>query len=71
MEEFIKKEPLSKKYFKKWIGSKEFINGFYRYCLWLGDSNISDIRKMPYVMEMLRLVKNFRLASKSRHIRDS
>lgn len=70
MEEFIKKEPLSKKYFKKWIGSKEFINGFYRYCLWLGDSNISDIRKMPYVMERVRLVKNFRLASKSKPTRD-
>ena len=29
MLEFIKKEPKSEKYFKKWIGSKEFINGFY------------------------------------------
>ena len=32
MVEFIKQEPKSEKYFKKWLGSKEFINGYYRYC---------------------------------------
>lgn len=36
MLKFIEKEPESQKYFKKWLGSKEFINGFCRYCLWLG-----------------------------------
>lgn len=31
--EFIKKEPLSEKWFRPWIGSDEFINRYYRYCL--------------------------------------
>ncbi len=38
MEEFIKKkEPSSKKYFRPWYGSREFINQKPRYCLWLGE----------------------------------
>ena len=36
MEDFIKKEPSSKKYFRPWYGSREFINQKPRYCLWLG-----------------------------------
>lgn len=37
MEDFIKKEPSSKKYFRPWYGSREFINQKPRYCLWLGE----------------------------------
>ena len=33
MNAFIKKEPASEKYFRKWIGSDEFINRYFRYCL--------------------------------------
>lgn len=35
MLEFIKCEPASEKWFRKWTGSDEFINRRYRYCLWL------------------------------------
>ena len=66
MLDFIKLEPKSKPYFKPWIGSREFINRYYRYCLWLGESNISEIRKMPYVMKRVQAVRDFRLLSKSR-----
>ncbi|MBY0223120.1 hypothetical protein H7J92_12065 [Sporosarcina aquimarina] len=30
-EEFIKKEPLSEKYFKKWVGASELVNSTHRY----------------------------------------
>lgn len=36
MNEFIKKEPESAKYFRKWYGSDEFINNRPRFCLWMG-----------------------------------
>ena len=42
-EEFIKKEPLSKKYFKRWVGSNELINNKKRYCLWLGDCSPNEL----------------------------
>lgn len=65
MNSFIKKEPESAKYFKKWIGADEYINGYYRYCLWLGDCSPGELRKLPECMKRVEAVKNFRLSSKS------
>lgn len=65
MEEFVKKEPASHKYFKPWYGSDEFINNRPRYCLWLGDCAPGELRKMKHCMERVENVRNFRLASKS------
>lgn len=62
---FIEKEPQSKLYFRKWIGSKEFINGFFRYCLWLGDCSPKELRSMPECLKRVESVKKFRLNSSS------
>lgn len=64
MRDFIKKEPKSEKYFRKWLGSKEFINGFYRYCLWLGDCTPKELFDMPECMKRVENVRQFRLSSK-------
>ena len=66
MIEFIKKEPSSQKYFKKWLGAREFINQKPRYCLWLGECSPSEIKNMPYCLKRVDNVKNFRLNSKSK-----
>ena len=65
MKEFIRKEPASETYFRKWIGSDEFINRYRRYCLWLGDCSPAEIKKMPECYKRVQAVKEFRLASKS------
>ena len=65
MKEFIRKEPASEKYFRKWIGSDEFINRYWRYCLWLGDCSPAEIKKMPECYKRVQAVREFRLASKS------
>ena len=65
MLKFVEQEPLSKKYFRPWFGSHEFINGYNRYCLWLGDCPASELRKMPEAMKRIEAVRQYRLASKS------
>lgn len=65
MEEFIKKEPLAKNFFRPWIGAYEFINRKPRYCLWLGDCSPSELRRMPLCLKRVEAVKEFRLNSKS------
>lgn len=65
MRAFVEREPRSEKYFRKWLGSDEFINGYFRYCLWLGDADPQELVKMPLVMERVKAVRKFRLASKS------
>jgi len=62
-DDFIKKEPLSVKYIKRYMGSEEFINNQKRYCLWLVDIEPNELRKMPFVMKRVEAVKNFRLNS--------
>ena len=62
-EEFVKKEPGSEKYFKKWYGSDEFINRRPRWCLWLGDANPTELLKLPECMKRINAVRNYRLRS--------
>lgn len=63
---FILIEPLAEKWFRPWIGSDEFINGFQRYCLWLGECPPDELRKMPEVMKRVENVRQKRLESKSK-----
>ncbi|HFI0150401.1 TPA: DNA methyltransferase [Streptococcus suis] len=65
MEDFIKSEPKSANYFRKWYGAKEFINQAPRYCLWLGDASPAELRSMPQVMKRIEAVRNYRLESPS------
>ena len=65
MEDFIKKEPASKKYFHPWYGSKEFINRKSRYCLWLGNCSPAELKTMPLCLERVKSVKEYRLNSPS------
>ena len=65
LNDLIKKEPLSEKYFRPWYGSEEFINGKKRFCLWLGDCTQSELFQMPECMKRVQAVREFRLASKS------
>ena len=63
MEEFILEEPLSKDYFRPWVGAKELTNSYERYCLYLANCPPNELRKMPKVLERVEAVKNTRLAS--------
>ena len=64
MLSFIEKEPKSKFLFHKWVGADEFIKGYYRYCLWLGNCSPKELHEMPECLRRVEAVKQFRLASK-------
>ena len=63
--EFIKKEPQAEKWFRPWIGSHEFINRYFRYCLWLGECPPNELRKMPECLKRVQSVRDYRLSSPS------
>jgi len=65
MTEFLKKEPQAKPYFRRWLGADEFLNGYERWCLWLGECPPNELKMMPEAMKRIDAVKKFRLASKS------
>lgn len=62
---FIAAEPKAAYYFKPWLGSQELINGFTRYCLWLGDCTPAELQAMPACAQRVEAVRQFRAASKS------
>ena len=64
-DEFILREPKSAEYFYRWIGADELINGYERWCLWLGECSPEKIKGMPEAMKRVQAVRDLRLASKS------
>ncbi|MDZ4819476.1 MAG: DNA methyltransferase [Planctomycetota bacterium] len=64
-DEFVRAEPESRKYFRRWYGSEEFIHNSPRWCLWIGDCAPEELRRMPQVMQRVKAVREFRLNSKS------
>jgi len=62
---FLAVEPQAKPYFRRWLGADEFINGYERWCLWLGDCPPDVLRRMPEAVKRVDAVRRFRLASKS------
>lgn len=51
------KYPDLEKYFRKLIGSKEFIRGEIRWCLWINDDEIETLRNHPFVTQVMEKVK--------------
>ena len=62
-EHIIAKEPKIERYIKRIYGSVEYINNKERYCLWLVNSNPSDIRNSTFIRNRIEQVKQFRLSS--------
>jgi len=62
---FLKLEPKARRFFRRWLGSDEFINGYARWCLWLGDCPPDVLRQMPEAMKRVAAVRAYRLRSKS------
>lgn len=62
--DFLKLEPNAAKWFRRWMGAKEFINGIERWFLWLGDCPPNELRAMPECMKRVNAVKAFRKQSK-------
>ena len=63
-DEFIRREPRSKKFIRPFIGGDEFLNGKARWCLWLKDATAEEIDSMPLIAERIEGVRRHRLKSK-------
>ena len=64
-DEFLLREPAARRFFRRWLGADELINGYERWCLWLGDCSPGELRKMPEALKRVDAVRRFRMASRS------
>jgi len=61
---FVASEPTAAEFLRPFVGAEEFINGNWRWCLWLKDATPSQLRTMPLVLKRLEGVRAMRAASK-------
>ena len=61
--DFVAAEPDSKKFFRKYIGGDEYINGFHRWILYLADASPAELRHLPRVRERIQRVRQYRTSS--------
>lgn len=57
------------RFIKGFFGSKEFINGESRYCVWVTDSDLAEALKVAAVRDRIELVRATRLKSKDAYAR--
>lgn len=58
--DFVKVEPRALPYLRRVLGAKEFLHGIPRYCLWLADAPLHEVRNIPVIRERIAKVKQFR-----------
>lgn len=69
MRLFVRKEPNARKYFRRWMGSEEFIKGKKRWVLLLMRCPNEELSKMPYAKKLVEAVRTWRTASKRQKTR--
>lgn len=62
-KDFIRKEPEAEKWIKPIISAHEFLNGSYRYCLWLENVEEEEYSKVPLVNQRVENTYKVRLKS--------
>ncbi|GGH71540.1 methylase [Compostibacillus humi] len=69
-DELIKNYPQSKQVIKRFVGSREYINGIERYCLWIEPKDLNLISNINPIMERIKKVKEHRLNSKRKNTQE-
>jgi hypothetical protein len=54
-------EPGAERFFRPYVGSREFLNGGDRHILWLGDASPADLRDLRRVRDVIAKVRAYRL----------
>lgn len=67
--EFITKDPYSKRYIKPLLGAVEYLHNKKRYCIWLQDIAPDEIRKCPMIINRIKQCKEIRENSIAEGIR--
>ncbi len=59
-DSLIDKTPEAKRFIRKYVGSKEFIRGIDRYCLWIEDDEVDEATKFASIATRLEAVRLLR-----------
>lgn len=70
-EELLRESPFANKLIKRFVSSDDFINDKIRYCLWIKEENLKEVRQSNIIMQRLSNCKKFRENSKQKQAHDA
>jgi hypothetical protein len=59
----LKDEPESKTFIKSFVGGKELINNIPRFCIWIDETNLHQVKKSKIISDKISKVKKWRSKS--------
>lgn len=59
-DDLLNREPGASRWIKKVMGADEFLNSKERWCIWLVEATIEDIKSMPLILERVKKVEGIR-----------
>ncbi|MBK8092975.1 MAG: class I SAM-dependent DNA methyltransferase [Verrucomicrobiaceae bacterium] len=62
-DELLEQYPECKEIVRRFVGAEDYIDGFYRYCLWMTDEQANKLKTIPILKQRLDKVRAMRLAS--------
>ena len=63
--------PASMRFIKRYVGSREIINGGDRWCIWIEDDELNDAKSIPEFRERLERVRRLRETSNGKQANDN
>ncbi|MFB6832058.1 class I SAM-dependent DNA methyltransferase [Streptomyces hydrogenans] len=63
--EWVRSDPIARRYLKRYIGAHELLHGDERYCLWLPGMDPAEAANSPVLSTRLDAVRKFRSKSKA------
>ena len=70
VDEIVLSYPESQKFIKKFISADDFINGNFRYCLWIEQDQEKEAKAIPLIKQRTDKLYKFRSDSKAKSTRD-
>ena len=68
-QSFTRENPHHIKFLRRFVGSRELINGGDRWCLWLSDKHVEDARSNSFISKRLDAVRETRESSRGSQAR--
>lgn len=62
--EMLVSYPEADKFIRKFIGADEFINGTFRYCLWITEEDVKEASKIAPISNRIQYTERYRLLSR-------
>lgn len=62
-QELLEKEKSASKYVKRYMGGNDLLYGEERYCLWIGEDDVAEALKIPFIKSRIDQCRDYRLTA--------